>query len=72
MTTRLTERLRLEPIGPRHGADLLALFRDPAVAEWYGEWTPDEAARETEPGSRGGPFALYGTETRDERQVTVR
>ncbi len=43
---RLTERLRLEPIGPGHAADLLALFRDPAVAAWYGEWTPERAERE--------------------------
>ena len=37
---RCTERLRLEPIGPRHAADLFALLNDPAVAEWYGAWTP--------------------------------
>ena len=43
---RLTGRLRLEPIGPAHAADLLALFQDPAVAEWYGTWTPDRADRE--------------------------
>ncbi|MBU2669025.1 GNAT family N-acetyltransferase [Actinoplanes bogorensis] len=44
---RLTPRLRLEPIGPRHAADLLALYRDPAVAEWYGRWTWTEVERET-------------------------
>jgi [ribosomal protein S5]-alanine N-acetyltransferase len=44
--TRFTERLRLEPIGPRHAADLLALFRDPAVAAWYGEWTPETAVQQ--------------------------
>ncbi|MGX6607283.1 GNAT family N-acetyltransferase [Micromonosporaceae bacterium Da 78-11] len=35
----MTDRLRLEPIGPRHAEDLLALYQDPAVAEWYGRWT---------------------------------
>jgi RimJ/RimL family protein N-acetyltransferase len=43
---RFTARLRLEPIGPRHAEDLLLLFQDPAVAEWYGEWTLDLAQRE--------------------------
>jgi RimJ/RimL family protein N-acetyltransferase len=43
---RLTARLRLEPIGPRHAADLLALYRDPAVAEWFGEWTAERVERE--------------------------
>lgn len=43
---RHTERLRLEPIGPGHAGDLLGLFRDPAVAEWYGEWTPDQVDSE--------------------------
>ncbi|MEV4349730.1 GNAT family N-acetyltransferase [Actinoplanes sp. NPDC049596] len=38
---RFTERLRLEPVTERHAGDLLALYQDPAVAEWYGEWTPE-------------------------------
>jgi hypothetical protein len=42
----MTDRLRLEPIGPRHAGDLLALYRDPAVAEWYGEWTREQIAEE--------------------------
>ncbi|WP_433376945.1 GNAT family N-acetyltransferase [Actinoplanes sp. CA-142083] len=37
--TRLTPRLRLEPVAPRHADDLLKLYQDPAVAEWYGSWT---------------------------------
>jgi hypothetical protein len=32
--TRLTERLRLDPIHAGHADDLYALFADPAVAEW--------------------------------------
>jgi ribosomal-protein-alanine N-acetyltransferase len=44
---RHTDRLRLEPIGPEHVDDLLALLRDPAVAEWYGAWTREQVERET-------------------------
>jgi len=44
---RLTDRLRLEPIGTRHAQDLWRLFQDPAVAEWYGGmWTLERAQRE--------------------------
>ena len=43
---RGTDRLRLEPIGPGHVDDLLALYRDPAVAEWYGEWDRERIERE--------------------------
>ncbi len=45
-TTRHTDRLRLEPIGPEHADDLLRLFQDPAVAKWYGVWTPKMTKRE--------------------------
>jgi ribosomal-protein-alanine N-acetyltransferase len=38
---RTTTRLRLEPIGPRHADDLLALHEDPRVARWHDPWTPD-------------------------------
>jgi [ribosomal protein S5]-alanine N-acetyltransferase len=43
---RMTDRLRLEPIGSRHADDLLAIYRDPAVAEWYGEWTREQIEEE--------------------------
>lgn len=43
---RHTARLRLEPTTERHAADLLTLYTDPAVAEWYGEWTREGAERE--------------------------
>jgi [ribosomal protein S5]-alanine N-acetyltransferase len=43
---RHTARLRLEPTTPRHAADLLTLYTDPAVAEWYGEWTREGTERE--------------------------
>ncbi|HLI50171.1 MAG TPA: GNAT family N-acetyltransferase [Thermomicrobiaceae bacterium] len=43
---RLTERLRLEPIGAAHADDVLRLYQDPAVAEWFGTWTRDMARRE--------------------------
>src|SRR5580692_10743402 len=42
--TRLTERLRLEPIGPGHAGDLWRLHQDEAVAAWYlGRWTAQMA-----------------------------
>lgn len=38
--TRLTSRLRLEPIGPWNAGDLWRLHQDQAVAAWYGgRWT---------------------------------
>jgi RimJ/RimL family protein N-acetyltransferase len=41
---RLTERLRLEPIGPAHAGDLWRLHQDEAVAAWYlGRWTAQMA-----------------------------
>jgi [ribosomal protein S5]-alanine N-acetyltransferase len=43
---RVTDRLRLEPIGSGHAEDLWRLFADPAVAEWYGMWTLEMAQRE--------------------------
>jgi ribosomal-protein-alanine N-acetyltransferase len=50
---RTIDRLRLEPIGPQHADDLLALYRDPAVAEWYGEWTSEQIEREAARMARG-------------------
>lgn len=44
--SRLTDRLRLEPIDVRHADDLFALYQDPAVAEWYGRWTRDQVRQE--------------------------
>ncbi len=41
---RLTARLRLEPIGPRHARDLLRLHNDAAIAQWYGgRWRAEQA-----------------------------
>ena len=43
---RLTERLRLEPIGAEHAGDLWRMHQDDAVAEWHaGRWTRDDARR---------------------------
>jgi RimJ/RimL family protein N-acetyltransferase len=41
--TRLTERLRLEPLGPEHAADLARLHAESHVVEWYEAWTESEA-----------------------------
>jgi RimJ/RimL family protein N-acetyltransferase len=44
--TRLTGRLRLEPVGPEHTAEIVRLYGDPDVAFWYGGgWSVDEAQR---------------------------
>ena len=41
---RLTDRLRLEPLGHEHVDDLVALHGDPAVAAWYeGPWSDADA-----------------------------
>jgi len=36
----LTPRLRLTPIGPADGDDLIVLYSDPLVAFWTGPWNP--------------------------------
>ena len=42
--TRVTQRLRLEPIGLEHLAPILGIYQDPAVARWWGGgWTVDDA-----------------------------
>lgn len=44
---RLTERLRLEPIGPRHAKDLWLMHQDDAVARWHGgPWTIEASHRQ--------------------------
>ena len=44
--TRLTERLRLEPVGAEHVPDLVRLHAEPDMASWYdGVWTQAAAAR---------------------------
>lgn len=44
--TRLTERLRLEPVGPEHVEDIWALHQHDEVAHWYaGTWSTEDAHR---------------------------
>jgi len=50
---RLTPRLRLEPVSERHADDLLSLYRDPAVAEWFGAWTRPQIEAEAARMARG-------------------
>lgn len=46
MTTIVTDRLILTPIGPEHAADLVELHADPNVAYWNaGAWSRAEALR---------------------------
>lgn len=45
---RLTDRLRLEPLGREHLDDLVTLHRDPGVAAWFdGPWSEAEAQKRT-------------------------
>lgn len=41
---RLTDRLRLEPVGPEHARDLWWLHQDDAVAAWHGSRLTAQAA----------------------------
>jgi RimJ/RimL family protein N-acetyltransferase len=41
----VTDRLRLEPIGVEHSADLYRLHQDRAINEWWDTtWSPEDAA----------------------------
>jgi [ribosomal protein S5]-alanine N-acetyltransferase len=42
---RYTERLRLEPIGPEHLDALRTIHSDPAVLEWYGEYSDERLSQ---------------------------
>src|SRR5690606_40223061 len=44
--TRLTERLRLEPVGEEHALDLFRLHQDAKVAAWHGTRLTTEARSE--------------------------
>lgn len=50
---RLTDRLRLEPIRAGHAEDLLRVYQDRAVAEWFGVWTREMAQQEAARMARG-------------------
>lgn len=50
---RITERLRLVPIGPEHADVLLALHQDPGVIEWFGPWGTAEVERRIDAAVRG-------------------
>lgn len=43
--TRLTRRLRLEPIGPHNVDDLFRLHQDPAIIAWYGRFERADTER---------------------------
>lgn len=52
--TRLTDRLRLEPIGPEHLDDLVTIHADPLVAASYGgPWTESDARARIARSARG-------------------
>jgi RimJ/RimL family protein N-acetyltransferase len=43
---RLTDRLRLTPVGPAHAEELYRLYQDPGIAQWSGPALSRDAARE--------------------------
>lgn len=52
-STRVTNRLRLEPITGNHAEDYFLVFQDDAIAAWYGgKPTRDEAQRDTHEAER--------------------
>lgn len=54
MTTRFTERLRLEPVGPDRFDDLFTLHQDDGVARWYGgKWPAERVLRRAESFGKG-------------------
>ncbi|MFD2077840.1 Protein N-acetyltransferase, RimJ/RimL family [Actinopolymorpha cephalotaxi] len=60
--TRLTRRLRLEPIGPEHGTDLWRLHARPEVADWLGgAWTRESGRRSVLRLRAGWDAAGFGT-----------
>lgn len=46
-TPRLTERLRLQPIGLPNAADLWRVHQDPGIAQWYAGAGSETEARES-------------------------
>ncbi|GAA2757528.1 GNAT family N-acetyltransferase [Actinopolymorpha rutila] len=60
--TRLTRRLRLEPVGPEHGMDLWRLHARPEVAGWLGgAWTQESTRRSVLRLRAGWDAAGFGT-----------
>src|SRR5262245_18831573 len=57
---RLTERLRLEPIGPANAADLWLVHNDDQVAYWYDNEKPTLAEAEEQAESIGESWRLHG------------
>jgi RimJ/RimL family protein N-acetyltransferase len=46
MSTVVTQRLRLEPVGPDRADDLWLVHQDDDIAEWYaGRWSREHATR---------------------------
>jgi len=59
-TTRLTTRLRLEPVGPANAADLWLVHADDAVWPWYDGEKPSLAAAGSRAGFMGDSWRCHG------------
>lgn len=58
--TRLTARLRLEPIGPAHAGDLWLVHNDDEVVRWYDNRKPSRAAAQRQADFMGESWRLHG------------
>lgn len=56
----LTERLRLEPIGPANAADLWLVHNDDEVSYWYDNDKPSREEAEQRAASMGESWRLHG------------
>ena len=58
--SRLTARLRLEPIGPGNAADLWLVHNDDEVSPWYGDEKPSLQEAEQRARSIGDSWRFHG------------
>lgn len=56
----LTERLRLDPIGPDNATDLWLVHNDDAVVPWYDGWRPSGQEAESRARAIGESWRLHG------------
>ena len=59
-SSRLTSRLRLEPVGPASAADLWLVLADDAVWPWYGDEKPDLEQAQRQAAFMGESWRLHG------------
>jgi RimJ/RimL family protein N-acetyltransferase len=60
VNSRLTPRLRLEPVGPANAQDLWLVHNDAAVVPWYDGWKPSREEAETRAAFMGESWRVHG------------